>query len=434
MDNKMTSLTFRLAPKGQHLIVTGGEMIGEQLVIPAEQAFDGRVYPVKEIGDSAFAYDDNLKSVIMNEVTFIGHEAFAYCKNLVELLFSAPITKIEDNAFCNCRNLKDINVPIDALRIGNWAFAYCENITKIQLSDNVREIGECAFTKCSKLEEINIPNLVHSIGAEAFSRCSSLSSIIIPDSVTYTGKYVFIGCDNLKKVFINKPKMLRDTAVSEGVEILPIDAEYFDDDGQMNLQVFSKAMKDDEMKAEEIFKLAGEFYDRGYRKRGFALYKKAADLGYAKAQHIVAFCYQYGLGTEKDNGAALEWYQKAAAQGYAQSISYIADFYYDGIAGIKRDTNMAVQLWKRAAELGDKESQYVLGNLYYNGKDVEQDREEAIRWYRRSAQQLFPRAIKRMRELGEWIFDENENKDWYKPSYLNHPVIAFPESWFSDNY
>lgn len=353
--------------------------------------------PVKGIGDSAFAHDDNIKSVIMNEVALIGHEAFAHCKNLVELLFSAPITEIGDNAFCNCRNLKDINVPINALRIGNWAFAYCENITKIQLSHNVREIGECAFTKCNKLEEINIPNSVCSIGAEAFSRCSSLSSIIIPDSVTYTGKYIFMGCDNLKKVFINKPEMLRDTAIPEGVEVLPIDAEYFDDDGQMNLQDFSKAMMDDEMKAEEILKLAGDYYDSGYRKRGFALYKKAADLGYAKAQHIVAICYQYGLGTEKDKCAALEWYQKAA-------------------------------------ELGDKEAQYALGCFYYEGTYVEQNHEEAIRLYRRSAQQLYPRAIKRMLELGEWVFDEKENKDWYKPSNLDHPVIALPESWLTDKY
>lgn len=33
----MASLTFRLAPEGQYLIVTGGEVYEEQLVIPANQ-------------------------------------------------------------------------------------------------------------------------------------------------------------------------------------------------------------------------------------------------------------------------------------------------------------------------------------------------------------------------------------------------------------
>ena len=408
-------------------------MIGEQLIIPARQEYEGRMYPVREIGDSAFVHNDNLKSVIMNEVTVIGHRAFASCKNLIELQFSKPITKIGDNAFHNCRNLKDINVPIDAQRIGKWAFAYCENITKIQLSDRVREIGECAFHNCGKLEKINIPNSVYRIDAEAFSRCTSLSTIIIPDSVTITGNYVFLLCANLKKVFINKPEMLRDTAIPEGVEILPIDAEYFDNGDQKSLQEFSDAIMDNGMKVEKIFELAGDFYDKGYRKRGFALFKKAADLGYAKAQHIVAFCYQHGLGIEKDEYAALEWYQKAAAQNHPQSISYMAFFYEHSLAGLEKNTDEAVRLWKKAAELGDKEAQFTLGNLYDMGMYVEQNHEEAIQWWRRSAQQLFPRAMKRMRELGEWIFNEKENEKWYDSTLLDHPVIALPESWFSDN-
>lgn len=112
-------LTYRLDSKGQHLVVSGGEMIGEQLVIPAMQEYDGKLYSVKEIGDSAFSHVDNLKSVIMHEVTVIGHDAFSYCKNLVELHFSEPITKIGNKAFFNCRNLKDIGVPINARQIGS---------------------------------------------------------------------------------------------------------------------------------------------------------------------------------------------------------------------------------------------------------------------------------------------------------------------------
>lgn len=399
MDNKSTKLTFKLAPHGQHLIVVGGEMVGEQLIIPAKQEYEGKIYPVKEIGDSAFAHNDNLKSVIMNEVTIIGQDAFAYCKNLTELHFSKPITEIGDNAFCCCQNLKDIGVPIDAQRIANWAFAYCENITQIKLSDNVHIIGECAFLKCSKLEGVNIPESVHTIKAEAFGRCTSLSSIIIPDSVTYTGKYVFLGCVNLQKIFINKSEMLRDTAIPENVEILPIDAEYFDNGDQKNQQVFANALMDDEMGAEELSKLAGDFYDKGYRKRGFALYKKAADLGYAKAQHIVAFCYQYGLGTKKDGNEAVRWYQKAVEQEHPQSICYLANCYAEGYCGLERDTDKALQLWQKAADLGDKEAMFILGNLYLDGFYVEQNREEAIKWYRQAAQQNYRPAMDKLLAL-----------------------------------
>lgn len=411
MDNKTTMLEFRLAPKDSYLIVSGGEMIGEKLVIPAKQEFEGKIYPVKEIGDSAFSHCDGLKSVIMNGVTNIGNSAFEYCNDLEEIRCSEPITEIGSSAFLSCRNLKDFGVPINAHHIGNWAFAYCERITSINLSDRVYEIGECAFYKCSKLEKINIPDSVHTIGAEAFGRCSSLSSIIIPDSVTYTGKYVFMGCKNLRKIFINKPEMLRETAIPEEAEILQIDAKYFDNDDQKALQEFTNALTDTGMEVEKIFELATEYYDKGYRKRGVTLFKKAGELGYAKAQHLLAFCYNYGLGTKKDKTLALEWFKKAAEQEYPQSVCYLADFYENGIGGVERDTDEAVRLWKKAAELGDKEAPFILGNLYYEGFYVTQDKKEAIKWYRMAAQRLNQNAIKKMQEIGEWIFSDNENDE-----------------------
>ena len=401
MDNGTTMLTFRLAPNGQHLIVSGGEMVGEQLVIPAKQEYEGKMYPVKEIGDSAFSHCDSLKSVVMNGVTILGNSAFEHCNNLEELHFLEPITGIGSNAFLGCRNLKDFGVPIYAHHIGHWAFSYCENITSISLSDRVYEIGECAFFMCSKLERINVPDTVHSIGAEAFGRCSSLSSIIIPDSVTYIGKYVFMGCESLRRIFVNKPEMLRETAIPERTEILQIDAEYFDNDDQKAIQEFTNALTDNGMEVEKILELATDYYDKGFRKRGFALYKQAAELGYAKAQHIVAFCYQWGLGTKKDKSEAFRWYQKAAEQDYPQSICYLASFFYSfGEGGVDCNIDEAVRLWKKAAELGDKEAQFTLGNLYYDGEYVEQNREEAIKWYRKSASQLYQPAMEKLFALG----------------------------------
>lgn len=400
MDNETTMLTFRLDPKGQHLVVSGGEMIGDQLVIPAKQEYEGKMYPVKEIGDSAFSHCDSLKSVVMNGVTILGNSAFEHCNNLEELHFLEPITGIGSNAFLCCRNLKDFGVPINATSICGWAFAYCENITNINLSNNVQTIGECAFYGCTKLEKINIPDSVRSIDAEAFGRCSSLTTIIIPDSVTYTGKYVFLGCDNLQKVFINRPIMLRETFVPEEAEILQIDAECFDNNDQKALQEFTNALKDNAMEAEKILELATDYYDKGFRKRGFALYKQAAELGYARAQHVVADCYQWGLGTKKDKSEAFRWYQKAAEQDYPQSVCYLASFYSFGEGGVDCNIDEAVRLWKKAAELGDKEAQFTLGNLYYDGEYVEQNREEAIKWYRKSASQLYQPAMEKLFALG----------------------------------
>jgi hypothetical protein len=32
-----------------------------------------------------------------------------------------------------------------------------------------------------------------------------------------------------------------------------------------------------------------------------------------------------------------------------------------------------------------------------------------------------------MRELGEWIFSDNENDEWFGISYRDHPIILLPE-------
>ena len=178
---------------------------------------------------------------------------------------------------------------------------------------------------------------------------------------------------------------------------------------------------------EKLFGAGWDCYEAGNRTKAFGIWKEAAELGYAKAQHFVATCYNSGLGTKKDKASAFEWYKKAAEQDYPQSVCYLADFYEYGIGGAEHDTDKAVRLWKKAAELGDKEAPFILGNLYYYGTHVEQDCNEAVRWYRMSAQRLYKNAIKRMKELGEWIFDINENDEWYGTSSFDHPIILLPQ-------
>ena len=175
------------------------------------------------------------------------------------------------------------------------------------------------------------------------------------------------------------------------------------------------------------FDAGSDCYEAGNRVKAFGIWKELAEQGYAKAQHFVATCYNSGLGTKKDKTLALEWYKKAAEQEYPQSVCYLADFYEYGTGGVERDIDEAVRLWKKAAELGDKEAPFILGNLYYYGTYVDQDRKKAVYWYRMSAQRLFKNAIKRMRELGEWIYDVNENDEWFGESYVNHPIILLPQ-------
>ena len=62
--------------------------------------------------------------------------------------------------------------------------------------------------------------------------------------------------------------------------------------------------------------------------------------------------FGYLLYSERnDYEGAMKWYQKAAAQGYAQAEYNIGILYFYGV-GVERDEAKAREWWEKAAERG----------------------------------------------------------------------------------
>ena len=77
-------------------------------------------------------------------------------------------------------------------------------------------------------------------------------------------------------------------------------------------------------------------------------------------------------GIEKNLQEAVKWYQKAAEQGHVNAINRLKE-------------NFAL-LYN--AQSGDAAAQYELGNCYSVGDGgVKQDDTEAVKWYRKAAEQ-----------------------------------------------
>ena len=74
--------------------------------------------------------------------------------------------------------------------------------------------------------------------------------------------------------------------------------------------------------------------------------------------------FAHGFGVAKDEIAAVNWYRKAAEQGYAQA-------------------------------------QANLGWMFENGLGVSKNRAEAITWYRKAAEQGNEGAISQLKKWGE---------------------------------
>ncbi len=81
-------------------------------------------------------------------------------------------------------------------------------------------------------------------------------------------------------------------------------------------------------------------------------WQQKADQGDAQAQFNLALMYHGGLGVDINEPVALEWYQKAAANGYPWAQEYLAIAYQEGWFGLKQDLKKSAVWFKRLEEHG----------------------------------------------------------------------------------
>ena len=82
----------------------------------------------------------------------------------------------------------------------------------------------------------------------------------------------------------------------------------------------------------------------------------------------------------KDYAKALEWFEKAANQGYASSQFNVGIFYNNGLEGVKIDKDKAFKYFKLSADQGFAKAQYDVG-IYYIDTD---NPTEAFKYFKAS--------------------------------------------------
>ncbi len=181
-------------------------------------------------------------------------------------------------------------------------------------------------------------------------------------------------------------------------------------------------------------------------KKAVEWWTKAAEQGHADAQYNLGWRYYEGEGVEQDYKKAFEWFTKAAKKGdplavgalwyyYIESVAqnyekadewfikamwaiyphkpngwiYMSDelvemgyvgeqyaygeAYYVGRKGVKQDYEKAFECFMNVVESGDDsnwvyvDAEFYLGLCYYNGDGIEQDYREAVKWWRKAAEQ-----------------------------------------------
>ena len=195
------------------------------------------------IGDWAFNSCKSLTSIsISDSVISVGEDASLDCTGLISINVSNKNTVYDSRKNCNAiietatntliAGCKNTVIPDDVTNIGQNAFEYCKGLTSISIPDSVKSIGDDAFFGCTGLISINvspkntvydsrnncnaiietatnnlivgckntiIPNNVASIGNWAFAGCTGLTDINISNNVINIGRNTFDYCIDLVK-------------------------------------------------------------------------------------------------------------------------------------------------------------------------------------------------------------------------------------------
>ena len=181
---------------------------------------------IERIGAYAFAYCNNLSSVILPDTLIeIGKNSFVNA-GIKNLNIPQNVETLREGSFSGCSNLVSVSLPDTLTKIPENCFNGCQNLNSIKIPDNVSYIGDCAFAGCLSLEEINIPTYLNnepdmlfdgcirlkkvnfaknyngSISQRMFRNCSDLESIEIPDGTKQILWKAFYGCTKLKEIYI----------------------------------------------------------------------------------------------------------------------------------------------------------------------------------------------------------------------------------------
>ena len=114
--------------------------------------------------------------------------------------------------------------------------------------------------------------------------------------------------------------------------------------------------------------------------------QKAAAQGQPDAEFHVGQLFDFGFGVVQDERLALEWYRKAADHGSAAAQRAVGDFYRTG-RGTSADAAAAARWYRLGADGDDIRAQFQLGQMYFTGTGVTLDYEAAYLWFSLAASQ-----------------------------------------------
>jgi len=142
----------------------------------------------------------------------------------------------------------------------------------------------------------------------------------------------------------------------------------------------------------------------------------------SEAQFELAQAYEKGFGVPQDGVKALEWYERAAENNFADAINELGFLHYSGGLGIRANPEKALKFFQRAAGLGHPQAMFNYAALIDDGIVPGQSPDDAAAYLYRA-----------LRAGSEAVLKElTENPTQYKPATLRGLQKRLAEFGFYD--
>ena len=105
------------------------------------------------------------------------------------------------------------------------------------------------------------------------------------------------------------------------------------------------------------------------------------------AKYMMAMCYFQGLGVEIDMERANELLTSSAELGYNVAMLDLGIAYCTGNVYFQQDYTKAMEYFQKAAAQGNPVAQLWIGRMYENGWGVKKSNMKAAKWYNKAARQ-----------------------------------------------
>ena len=135
----------------------------------------------------------------------------------------------------------------------------------------------------------------------------------------------------------------------------------------------------------------GAYYSGNYQ-RAIEYLQPLANKGIARAQMRVGYMFYLGRGVNQDRITGVEYLKNAmpavtqfAQENRAWAQADMGSLFEDGII-LQQSYASAVEWYQKAAGQGYAGAQTNLGNMYYGGRGVQQDVDVAVEWFKKAAQ------------------------------------------------